>query len=58
MKRSQILNIMAAIAVLLLLINWVFKSTETGCFNWFDYASGFMTLFINMSINIFAAVEG
>ncbi|MEK6872230.1 MAG: hypothetical protein AABX16_04975 [Nanoarchaeota archaeon] len=57
MKKSHILNIIAAIITLLLIINWIFTSSQTTCFSWFDYMTNFGTFFIDMGINIFAALE-
>jgi len=54
-KNSQILNIMLAIIMIILIVNWVLKSSQTDCFNWFDYTMNFGTLFGSMAINFLAA---
>jgi len=56
MRGSQKLNIILAMIMLLLLINWVFRSGEMDCFNWTDYTTSFGALFANVGINIFVAV--
>ena len=52
------LNIILVIIILLVLLNWVFKSTQTDCFNWLDYLTNFGVLFASVGINILAALEG
>ena len=58
MKISQKLNVIIAMIMLLILINWVSISAESKCFNWFDYTTNFGALFANIGVNIFAAIEG
>ncbi len=56
MKNSQILNIIAAMIGISLMLYWITRTSGTDCFTWFDYTASFSSLFINLGINIFAAV--
>jgi len=56
MKNSQILNIIAAMIGISLMLYWITRTSGADCFTWFDYTTSFSLLFINMGINIFAAV--
>ncbi len=57
MKNSQKLNLILAIIMLLILINWISISTKSKCFNWLDYTISFGALFANIGANILATIE-
>ena len=56
MKLSDILNLVSAILTFLFVILLMFRSFNSGCFSWLDYGFAFTTLFLNIGINILAAL--
>ena len=57
MKISNILIIISSILTLMLILFLVGRVIDTLCFNWFDYGAMFGTLFVNLGINILAALK-
>jgi len=56
MKLSDTLNIISAALTLLLALFLIGSVINTQCFKWVDYTVMFGTLFINLGINILAAL--
>ena len=55
MKISEKLNIASSSLTLLLVVFLIGKTFGSNCFNWINYAVGFGTLFINITISILSA---
>ena len=53
-KLSHKLSLASNTITLLFAIIIIGKSINTSCFNWFDYTVTFITLFLNIGINIIA----
>ena len=54
-KLSNKLSFGSNVLTLLFALMIIGKSLNTSCFNWFDYSVTFITLFLNIGINIATA---
>jgi len=56
MKLSDILNICSAVLTFLFIIFLIGRSIKSGCFSWIEYTISFVTLFLNLGINLLGAI--
>ena len=56
MRFSDILTILSSIITLFLILVIITRIINSPCFTWLDYLTMFGTLFVNLGINILAAL--
>lgn len=56
MKLSDSLTIISSIMTIFLILVIITRIIGSPCFNWLDYLTMFGTLFVNLGINILAAL--